>query len=106
MNSIVTQIIIVFISVIVGGLFAYFISSLTQRKVFKSIAIELTKHHEQIYHKVSVEKQLKELRLVFEKDLGNHEDKCIAAKDIGKLKTGMIWLVSQAGGNPSDLGLN
>lgn len=91
----INNIVVILISVLFGGLFSYFISTLTQRKVFKNIAKELTTYHEQIYHKESVKDLIKE-----------HEEQCVAVKDIGKLKTGLIWLVSQAGGNPSDIGMN
>lgn len=89
------QITVILISVLFGGLLSFFIATLTQRKVFKSIAKELTNYHERIYHKISVHDQINE-----------HQEKCLAVKDIGKLKTGLVWLVSQAGGNPSDIGLN
>lgn len=106
MNSIVSQVIVVFISVVFGGLFTFFVTSLTQRKVFKSIAEELNIYHEKVHHKIPVETQMKDFQAVFEKRIVVHEEKCIAANDIGKLKTGVIWLVSQSGGNPADLGLN
>ena len=94
-TALVTQIVLIFVSVIFGGLFTFFITTLTQRKVFKSIAEELTIYHEKIYHKHSMEQLIKE-----------HTKDCTAVRDVSKLKTGMIWLVSQAGGNPRDLGLD
>lgn len=106
MNAIVSQVIIVLVSVIFGGLFSYFITSLTQRKIFKSIAEELTQYHEKIYHRVPIEDLLKEQQAEYSNSLKEHEERCIAPKDIEKLKMGVVWLVSQAGGNPHDLDLH
>ena len=106
MDTIVSQVVIVLISVIFGGLFTYFIASLTQRKVFKSIAQELTTYHERIYHKRSVESQLKEQETKLLLSLKEHAEKCVAAKEMEKLKVGVIWLVVQAGGSPKDIGIH
>jgi len=105
-TSWIAQLIIVIVSIIVGGLFTYFITTLTQRKMFKSIAQELTTYHEKIYHKKSFEDELDGYKKYFEDNLKEHQRNCVAFKDVGKLKTGVIWLVSQAGGNLQDLGLN
>lgn len=87
-----------FIATIFGGLFGYFVSSITNNKAIEKAVTTHIINHEQIYHQEKV-------RIFVKNAIDEHIKICPAHKDFYTIKKALAVLVQKAGENPVDLGL-
>jgi len=78
----------------ITALLTYFVTSLTQKAVIKSIVESAILVHEKIHHNQDTNKRL-----------SDHIINCTAIKKVDKIERALIYIVSNLGGNPKELGL-
>jgi len=91
----------IMVGVLVGCLVAIFSSSLTfaitvmsKNKAVKNEVVLGIKTHRDIDHQKSITKEIK-----------IHEKECKVREDYFVIKTALVFLVKEAGGNPNEMGL-
>ena len=94
MNNLVITFGATIIGAVIGALISFFVTTLSQRKMFTDISQTMIDVHVRIAHQHDMEDLIKQ-----------HEKGCNASKDITKLQKGLIFLVGQLGGDPKDIGL-
>ena len=83
-----TQIVVGVVCLFVGALLSFTVTILTTRNIQKSIAKEITLVHEQVHHREPID-------VVIDK----HVSECLPVQDHNSVKTSLIFLVKEAGGN-------
>lgn len=95
MNHTITMLLIGIISASFGVLITYFVTSLSQAKLVKTLTKEMVYIHEKIHHK-------KPTDVLIDK----HKKDCKANNDFSLLQSAIIFLVTKQGGNLRELGLS
>lgn len=101
----INTLLIAILSALFSSLITYFVRTVSISKIIKTSIEEAIFQHEKVFHKDEVVSIVKE-------EISNHEKHCqapekleIIFKSLETQKTALIFLVSQNGGNPKNLGL-
>lgn len=78
----------------VSALITFFFTNISNRKATKDLINDVVIAHEKLYHSINPESSLKE-----------HIVNCKANRKIDKMEKALIYIVSQLGGDPKELGL-
>lgn len=84
----------ILVSGAVAALITYFFTSLMQGYKIKKAVEECFKNHDSVFHRRRMEDLISE-----------HEKGCKAPDRIEKFTKALIYIVSQLGGNPAEMGL-
>lgn len=86
------------ISAVLSGLLTFFVTIMISRKAFEDAAVKAVQQHEAVHHQGNVFEVTKDA-------IREHREACPAPATTAKLHSAMLWIVSEMGGDPKQVGL-